>query len=195
MLRPGFEGKPKGTKQILFETGWYRPELNPRTGRPLWIGDINPQKDVDKRDHSYIGSITLKKRPDFAAEKTDLEKFMLSRGHILIMSPKCHPELAGHGIEYSWGAAKLHYRRNNTLVPRQFRSNVDEALAILTRRHVFMFERRARSYRNALKDPANSTFQKIETCVKVYKAHRNAVDFDSAFIKSVVAGEPSAWWR
>ena len=35
----------------------------------------------------------------------------------------------------------------------------------------------------------------IETCVKVYKAHRNAVDFDSAFIKSVVAGEPSAWWR
>ena len=35
-------------------------------------------------------------------------------------------------------------------------------------------------------DPANNSFDKIETCVKVHKAHRNAVDFDSAFIKSVV---------
>ena len=36
-----------------------------------------------------------------------------ARGHILQMSPKCHPELAGHGIEYAWGAAKLRFRRDN----------------------------------------------------------------------------------
>jgi hypothetical protein len=28
---------------------------------------------------------------------------------MLIRSPKCHPELAGEGIEYDWGAAKQWY--------------------------------------------------------------------------------------
>ncbi len=30
----------------------------------------------------------------------------------MIQSPKCHPELAGRGIEYDWGRAKFHFRRN-----------------------------------------------------------------------------------
>ena len=185
MKKQGFEGKPKGTKQILFETGWYRPDRDPSTGRPFWTSCINPLRDPKKRDKSFIASLVLRNRPDFKAEKTDLEKFMLGRGHILILSPKCHPELAGQGIEYSWGAAKLHYRRNNTLVPKQFNENVRASLAILTRRHCFMFERRARCYRNALKDRSNSTFEKLEAMIKTYRAH--AVDFDSKFIKSVMA--------
>lgn len=34
-----------------------------------------------------------------------------SREHIIIMSPKYHPELAGVGIGYGWGKAKLEFRR------------------------------------------------------------------------------------
>ena len=30
------------------------------------------------------------------------------------MTPKAHPELAGQGIEYSWGYEKLCFRRMNT---------------------------------------------------------------------------------
>jgi hypothetical protein len=30
------------------------------------------------------------------------------------MTPKAHPELAGQGMEYSWGYAKLIFRKNNT---------------------------------------------------------------------------------
>ena len=131
-----------------------------------------------------IGDLVLRRRADFKAEKTDLEKLFISRGHILVITPKCHPELAGQGIEYSWGAAKLHYRRHNDVVPRNFHKNVLASLAILNRRHCFMFERRARAYRNAQKIDANDTFDKIEVCIKTYKAHRNAVDFDAKFIKS-----------
>eukprot|EP01052_Picozoa_sp_SAG31_P047929 SAG31_NODE_9805_length_1225_cov_0.886323_1_plen_70_part_10 len=69
-----------------------------------------------------------------------------------MMSPKCHCELAGEGVEYVWGASKMHYRRNNNLVPNQFHDNVRKALAIVDRRKVFMFQRRARAYREALKD-------------------------------------------
>jgi len=30
---------------------------------------------------------------------------------MVIRSPKCHPEIAGEGIEYDWAAAKTFYRR------------------------------------------------------------------------------------
>jgi len=42
-----------------------------------------------------------------------LEELVHSRGHILLMSPKGHPELAGKGVEYAWGAAKLLFRKIN----------------------------------------------------------------------------------
>jgi hypothetical protein len=40
------------------------------------------------------------------------------RGHILRMCVKRHPELAGVGIEYSWGKLKQKFRRDvNDRVP------------------------------------------------------------------------------
>ena len=109
------------------------------------------------------------------------------RGHILTMSPKCHPELAGHGIEYCWGASKLYFRRHNDLVPKNFFKNVLKSIDVITRSQVHMFERRARAYRTALKDEALNTFDLVEKAVAKRKAHRNAVDFDSGFIKRVMA--------
>ena len=154
------------------------------------IGTTTKKKaELTSRDMSTVCYHVLRKRPDFKAEKSDLEKLFLSRGHLLISSPKCHPELAGQGIEYHWGASKLYYRRHDDCVPKNFHKNVMAALNILTRRHCFFFDRRARAYRHALKDPSNSTFDKIEACVKTYKAHRNAVDFDSSFIMSVLGDE------
>jgi len=112
-----------------------------------------------------------------------------ARGHILKMSPKCHPELAGHGVEYCWGGAKLFFRRNNDLVPANFDKNVRAALAHVTRRKVHMFERRARAYRACLSNPENDTFVKIENAVKERKAHRNAADFDGKFIRETMLSE------
>ena len=102
------------------------------------------------------------------------------------MSPKCHPELAGHGIEYCWGGAKMFFRRNNDLVPKNFDRNVRACLAHVTRRNVHMFERRARGYRACLSNLANDTFVKLEHAVKERKSHRNAADFDGKFIRETM---------
>ena len=113
------------------------------------------------------------------------------------MSPKCHPELAGHGIEYYWGASKMYFRRNNDLNSKTFLTRVKASLDAITRvkasldavtlRHVHLFERRARAYRACLSDPANDTFALLEKALKTRKAHRNAHDFDGAFIRNTMA--------
>ena len=70
-------------------------------------------------------------------------------------SVKCHPEMAGCGIEYSWGKLKLKFRSENnkcTLSVRKrgksteqkIREILDESLPI---ERVWKFERKARDYR------------------------------------------------
>ena len=50
---------------------------------------------------------TLANRHDFKTQKPAMQVLLESRGHILLMSPKYHPELAGLGIEYTWGYSKM----------------------------------------------------------------------------------------
>ncbi|CAN0378133.1 unnamed protein product, partial [Ectocarpus sp. 13 AM-2016] len=89
--------------------------------------------------------------PDFKQEKSALQHVVESRGHILIMSPKCHPELAGVGIEYAWGKAKLEVRRKlNDENPKKLEENMLKALStetILTLTRIRRFARRTRDYR------------------------------------------------
>ena len=126
---------------------------------------------------------------------SQLQKLFVERGHILTMSPKCRPECAGHGIEFGWGASKLHYRRNNDLVAAHFFRNVLDSLKSVSLRQTLLFERRARAYRwvqTEVKEdgaPAHNSFDLVEKAVKERKAHRNAADFDSKFIRSVVAAD------
>ena len=105
------------------------------------------------------------------------------------MSPKCHPEVAGHGVEYCWGVSKLRFRRDNDGQARTFFPRVRNALASVTLRMVFKFERRARSYRRALSDPANDRFSLLEKTIKIFKSHRDAGDFDGRFIRDAVDGQ------
>jgi hypothetical protein len=48
---------------------------------------------------------------DFEEEETLLQHMGKTMGVVVDRSPKCHAEIAGEGIEYSWGCAKNHYRR------------------------------------------------------------------------------------
>jgi hypothetical protein len=48
-------------------------------------------------------------------------------------TPKCHPELAGDGIEYVWALAKLYYHHQPLSRKRckeKFRKLVDEILSV-----------------------------------------------------------------
>ena len=92
--KEGYVRKAKGSKQGLWERGWYVPGMS--------TSAKNPDMNIDQ----VLGGL-----PDFKNELSALEHTVAKRGHILVLSPKFHPELAGVGIEYSWGMSKLKFRR------------------------------------------------------------------------------------
>ena len=46
---------------------------------------------------------------DFSEEETLLQYHGALLNVIVDRTPKCHPEIAGEGIEYDWAAAKQYY--------------------------------------------------------------------------------------
>jgi hypothetical protein len=55
-----------------------------------------------------------------------------AQGDLVFFSPKAHPEVAGMGIEYTWGAAKLFFRRNDVCNSRRLHGTVHAALKHIT---------------------------------------------------------------
>ena len=111
----GWVGKPKGMLQVLWERGYIDPNLSeherwkcyPVGCRKNNLGELIPGTGL----REMVSSL-----PDFQNEVTLLEHHAVSRSTVdckihLIRSPKCHPEIAGEGIEYDWAAAKSKYRR------------------------------------------------------------------------------------
>ena len=52
----------------------------------------------------------LHQQQDFLSELTLLQFHGKHLGVTIDRSPKCHPEIAGEGIEYIWAIAKMYYR-------------------------------------------------------------------------------------
>ena len=125
--------------------------------------------------------------PDFKNEKSALQHTVEERGHILLLSPKFHLEVAGVGIEYSWGMSKLKFRREiKDEVPKNLHENIVASMCgetILTLGRVHRFARRCRDYCRAyFEHGAIESKQKIEQMRKVAKAHRNIIDMEPGFI-------------
>jgi len=94
------------------------------TGR-AWHGNRKADPNEDAEVLSWSPRHVLSNYFDFAHEKSALTRLVESRGHILRMCVKGHPELAGVGTEYSWGKAKQKFRRDvNDRKPRHLRRNV-----------------------------------------------------------------------
>jgi hypothetical protein len=140
---------------------------------------------------------------DFLSEKTCLMFLGERLGVEVDRSTKSHPELAGEGIEYSWGRAKGVYRRARLCKKKgkeNFRQLVADCLSTeegegkggLTREMVRKFSRRARHYILAYfyleheeehKIDENRLHElNIERVKKEFKTHRSAIDFDEKFI-------------
>ena len=97
----GWVGKPKGAMQILFEQGWIDPTC---------IRQYTKKGTTSDDSLSVDRLMNLQK--DFQNEVTLLQYHASKLGVTLDRSPKCHPELAGEGIAYAWGLAKLRYRQS-----------------------------------------------------------------------------------
>lgn len=108
-----------------------------------------------------------------------------------MLSPKFHPEVAGVGIEYSWGMSKLKFRRElNDEIPKHLHQNIVASMCrktILTLPRIRRFARRTRDFCRAYlkleKDAAGADSKdRIEKMRKTCKAHRNIIDMEPGFI-------------
>jgi len=95
--------------------------------------------------------------PDFVHEETLLQLHAEDRRTtdcqiMMIRRPKCHPEIAGEGIEYDWAGAKSSYRRSKLTVSAKkgaanFRKYlVKQSLESVNFKQIISFSRRAREY-------------------------------------------------
>ena len=201
---PGYIDKPKGMQQYLWERGLYfETKMNPSCehqgclkkgqGCPM-LTAVNPKKpDLHKRDHSYCMKTVLGNCRDFAMELSALEQKFIDRGHTLIMSPKGHPELAGKGIEFSWGVSKKYFRKINNCKGKDLHDNIYTSFEVLDLPQARRNSRRTRRYRAAYDTAGKSeeqlatSFALVEKFCRDHKAHRNILDQDTKEIKAVLA--------
>ena len=126
-------------------------------------------------------------------------------GVVVLLTPKCHAELAGEGVEYLWACAKGAYR-NMTLCQKKgkdnFKASVRHCLSeeVITKVRIRKFARRARQYLMAYHaiDTQQVDKQTQSDCtthgpvaltklIGQFKTHRCAFDFDYKFVMSVSA--------
>ena len=123
------------------------------------------------------------------------------------MKPMVYAEIAGVGIEYDWGYAKLKYRKEiNDGLAVHLEENVKKALSpteTLTLNRTRKFARKAREYKLTYfflcsmltqtdltpgltlgADEQRLAKETIESITKAFKAHRCALDSDYAFIRT-----------
>ena len=147
------------------------------------------------KTEEYQAALVLEGCFDFANEKSALREILESRGHLLIQSPKGHPEIAGSGVEYSFGFCKRNFRRSiNDGLAKNLETNVQTCISAehLPIDSKFRFERKTRDYLNGYrelyKDPTLNAqeirFIDIENMMKIRKTHRNILDIEYSFLTS-----------
>ena len=128
VISEGWVNRPKGSLQILYERGWINPELiqhytsdgkkQTDSNQTNCNADKNPESSssshipVDPTGCNYSLKAIMKLQYDFANELTLLQFHGNELGVIIDRTPKCHPEIAGEGIEYAWALSKFFYRRS-----------------------------------------------------------------------------------
>ena len=137
----------------------------------------------------------LNQSDDFKNEKSQMKYILEDRLKVrLRMTPKCHPEIAGQGIEYAWGYAKLRFRQYvNDAEGSNLERNVRASLSteVLTNERISKFIRKSRDYKltylflvDSILGVKNCSYSHniIEAITKKFKHHRSALDSDFKFI-------------
>jgi hypothetical protein len=195
--------KPKGKLQVARERGLL--DL-----KSYCIEDFSDKGKTDEFGNIIVGTsldMLLSQCSDFLKEDSLLQLNIKKLGCFCIHSPKYHCELAGEGIEYSWGNAKMKYRSFMAREKRtkaQFLEKVKYCMSreFLNIERVRKNSRRAREYMvsyfilsnnsSAYDDvhdftriselkPCSMSSSKIEQMKEKVRTHRAALDFDRNF--------------
>ena len=199
VVHEGWSNKPKGSLQALYERGWIDPQsIHLYTANGKKEGDGTNSYPKDPTGCNYSIKALMKLQTDFVQEITLLQFHVQKLGALVDRSPKCHPELAGEGIEYAWALAKLRYRRAAIEKKRskdKFRNLVRECtnpFTTLNLARIRSCAKKARSYMKLyqvvkdVKIESNVTLNKhsiLEGAMKLYlklkrkgKSHRSVID-------------------
>jgi len=167
----GYAGKAKGIAQILWERG-------------LWIEGM---KLTLKEDHLFYPDRSAKhvlaNCDDFKEEVGAMEDLVQSYGHIVMFSPKGHPEIAGAGIEFDWGVSKKFFRRNSNHIANNCEHDVRASLEKINLQIAKNTSRKARSYMRAYEKDGGGSQLLIEKFVKLHKSHRNILDQETGYLE------------
>ena len=150
------------------------------TGKMDEYGNVISETSLD---------MLLSKCTDFLEEKSLLQLNLEKLGAKCYRSPKFHCELVGEGIEYSWGNAKLAYRRIST--------NKKNTVSKLKQARDYILTYFIASIREGnVKDGEFITVNEMKLCAiaagridrmhSSVKVHRAAIDVDRAFCKAMV---------
>jgi hypothetical protein len=96
-------GKLKEHLQVSWEQGFIDPNVANKKKHYTINGRKNALEilDLDSSLKYLLGNCT-----DFDEEETMLQSMGMKMGILVDHTLKCHPELAGKDIEYSWGCSK-----------------------------------------------------------------------------------------
>ena len=146
--KKGWQGQPKGLLQVLWERGWIdEGQIEKYTMDLAKDDDGEVLEGAENWSLKYLMASCL----DFAEELTALQHVGNELGVSVLITPKFHAELAGEGIEYSWGVSKCVYRTKPLDSKRgkeSFKGLVQECTSrdVLTTVLVRKLSQRARAY-------------------------------------------------
>jgi hypothetical protein len=191
----GWLGQAKGLLQVARERGLINVtdyKLYTKGGKKRADGTVDETKSLVK----IVGECA-----DFQNELTHLQVMAEALAITVDFTPKFHAEIAGEGVEYSWGHSKGCYRRRPLQRKKSrasFRDLVKECISTneLTKRRVRRFSARARAYictyHYLSEERLNGgegdnrmgplLLDEIERLMKDFKSHRSAFDFDRGFL-------------
>ena len=194
-IKPGWSGRGIGLLAAAYARGWVDKNNIKSYQAMKYDNEDNLVKEFSLQ---YL----LGQCADFQNEVSQLEFVCEQLGATALITPKYHAELAGEGIEYTWGFLKSIYRRyplEKKKGKTQFEALLNQCLSrdLITKEIVRKFSRRARGYMEAYvaldineEEEMYGTpipHRKIEQLKKVLKSHRAAIDFDKEFIMKFVA--------
>jgi hypothetical protein len=135
--------------QILWERGFINPVKKKEDytlhGKKDAFGKVVPETIL-----KHLMSLLT----DFIEEETLLQYHGGLLGvKVMVRTPKCHPEIAGKGIEYDWGCGKGFYhclplsaKKTKNKFHESVKSSLDNMDKILTVERRRLFSKRAREY-------------------------------------------------
>jgi hypothetical protein len=184
----GYVNKPKGIKQILHERGLYHKEMVGHSTYLKKLADFAEQgQSLPNQSHIDM-EFVLSQQHDFMNEKPNIQNMIEARGHIFLPSVKCHPEMAGNGIEYIWGCSERIFRKNNDQSIENFKRTIKMSLSSqsLPMERIWKFERRSRDYmRNYRTIGHNETsYVELENMRKICKSHRNISEIEAKYLNN-----------